>query len=83
MAVRPASWRTAKDDDDAFRRQGGDRCGRAYRDPTGHARQLRDAANLADPQAPGNVVAEVIPRAGRLDVLVNNAGLMQEATAEE
>lgn len=34
-------------------------------------------ADLADPQAPERIVAEVIARAGRLDVLVNNAGLMR------
>ena len=41
------------------------------------------SADLADPDVPGRVVAEVVARAGRLDVLVNNAGLMVEARAEE
>ena len=36
-------------------------------------------ADLADAAAPAAVVAEVVARAGRLDVLVNNAGVMQEA----
>ena len=40
-------------------------------------------ADFADPDCPAVVVAEVIARAGRLDVLVNNAGIMQEARAEE
>ncbi len=40
-------------------------------------------ADLADPSAPKRIVAEIASRAGRLDVLVNNAGVMQEATAEE
>ncbi|MFO1049029.1 MAG: SDR family oxidoreductase [Geminicoccaceae bacterium] len=40
------------------------------------------AAELADPHAPDRVVAQVIDRAGRLDVLVNNAGMMQEARVE-
>ena len=40
-------------------------------------------ADLTDPQSPGRVVAELIARAGQLDVLVNNAGVMQEASVEE
>lgn len=40
-------------------------------------------ADFADATAPGRAVAEIISRAGRLDVLVNNAGLMQEAPVEE
>lgn len=39
--------------------------------------------DLADPAAPGAVVAGVVARAGRLDVLVNNAGVMQEAAVED
>ena len=39
-------------------------------------------ADLSDPESPERIVAEVIGRAGRLDVLVNNAGMMQEATVE-
>ncbi len=41
------------------------------------------AADFTDPAAPAQVVAEVIARAGQLDVLVNNAGMMQEARVEE
>ncbi|MEM9343953.1 MAG: SDR family oxidoreductase [Pseudomonadota bacterium] len=41
------------------------------------------AADFADRAAPDAVVAEVAERAGRLDVLVNNAGLMREGTVEE
>jgi meso-butanediol dehydrogenase/(S,S)-butanediol dehydrogenase/diacetyl reductase len=41
------------------------------------------AADLADPAAPARIVAEVAAQAGRLDVLVNNAGVMLEGTAEE
>lgn len=41
------------------------------------------AADLCDPESPGRVVAEVTARAGRLDVLVNNAGMMQEALVED
>jgi meso-butanediol dehydrogenase/(S,S)-butanediol dehydrogenase/diacetyl reductase len=40
-------------------------------------------ADLADPEAPQNIVAGVMARAGRLDVLVNNAGMMREGTVEE
>jgi meso-butanediol dehydrogenase / (S,S)-butanediol dehydrogenase / diacetyl reductase len=40
------------------------------------------AADLADPDAPARVVAEAVARAGRLDVLVNCAGLMEEARVE-
>jgi meso-butanediol dehydrogenase / (S,S)-butanediol dehydrogenase / diacetyl reductase len=40
-------------------------------------------ADLANPEHPARVVTEVVARAGRLDVLVNNAGVMQEARAED
>lgn len=39
-------------------------------------------ADLADAAAPAAVVAEVVARAGRLDVLVNNAGHMREAPVD-
>ena len=38
-------------------------------------------ADFMDPAAPARVVEAVVQRAGRLDVLVNNAGVMQEARA--
>ncbi|WP_121633122.1 SDR family NAD(P)-dependent oxidoreductase [Tropicibacter alexandrii] len=41
------------------------------------------AADFSDPASPDAVVAEVVRRAGRLDVLVNNAGMMQEARVED
>lgn len=40
-------------------------------------------ADLSDTSVPEQVVAECVTRAGRLDVLINNAGLMEEATVEE
>ncbi|WP_282608513.1 SDR family NAD(P)-dependent oxidoreductase [Pelagibius sp. Alg239-R121] len=40
-------------------------------------------ADLSDPNAPAWIIDEVIARAGRLDVLVNNAGVMAEGTVEE
>lgn len=40
-------------------------------------------ADFTDEESPARIVAEVVARAGRLDVLVNNAGMMQEALAEE
>lgn len=41
------------------------------------------AADFTDPECPARVVAELIDRAGRLDVLVNNAGMMQDARIED
>ncbi len=40
-------------------------------------------ADFTDTACPERVVAEVVARAGRLDVLVNNAGMMQEARVED
>ena len=39
--------------------------------------------DLMDPEAPQAVITEIEARAGRLDVLVNNAGLMREGTVED
>jgi meso-butanediol dehydrogenase/(S,S)-butanediol dehydrogenase/diacetyl reductase len=39
-------------------------------------------ADFLDPAGPARVVAAVVERASRLDVLVNNAGMMQEAAIE-
>ena len=41
------------------------------------------ATNLLVPGASKQIIAEVVAKAGRLDVLVNNAGLMREGTALE
>ena len=41
------------------------------------------SVDLADPSAPQNVIDQVIRQYGRLDVLVNNAGIMQEASVED
>lgn len=40
-------------------------------------------ADFTNPDDPARVVEEVVRLAGRLDVLVNNAGVMQEARAED
>ncbi|WP_210092690.1 SDR family oxidoreductase [Ruegeria sp. HKCCSP346] len=40
------------------------------------------AADFTLPDSPAKVVNEVIAKAGRLDVLINNAGMMQEASVE-
>lgn len=39
--------------------------------------------DFLDPNAPANLIAEVLKRRGQLDILVNNAGLMREGTALE
>ena len=41
------------------------------------------SVDLADPAAPQAVIDQVIRQSGRLDVLVNNAGIMQEASVED
>lgn len=41
------------------------------------------AADFCDPTSPGNVVSEVIAQSGQLNVLVNSAGMMQEARIED
>ncbi|MHA6804739.1 SDR family NAD(P)-dependent oxidoreductase [Salinifilum ghardaiensis] len=40
------------------------------------------SADFSDPTCPDRIIAEVIDRAGKLDVLVNNAGMMQESAVE-
>ncbi len=40
-------------------------------------------ADFTDPNSPRRVVDAVIAKAGRLDVLVNNAGVMQESSVED
>ncbi len=39
--------------------------------------------DLGDPEEPERVIGETIDRAGRLDILVNNSGVMFEGTVEE
>ena len=41
------------------------------------------AADFANPNAPGQVIAHIAKAAGQLDILVNNAGVMREGTVEE
>lgn len=40
-------------------------------------------ADFTDPESPARVISQVIAQAGQLDVLVNNAGMMVEATVED
>lgn len=40
-------------------------------------------ANFSEPSSPAHVVSELIEKAGQLDVLINNAGIMQEARIED
>ncbi len=40
-------------------------------------------ADFADMEAPARIIEGVVTKGGRLDVLVNNAGLMQEAAIED
>ncbi len=40
-------------------------------------------ADFADMHAPARIIEDVVTNSGRLDVLVNNAGLMQEAAVED
>lgn len=40
------------------------------------------AADFTDPASPARIVEQVVEKAGRLDVLVNNAGMMQESAVE-
>ena len=41
------------------------------------------SADLADPHAAEQIIDHVIQQSGRIDVLVNNAGVMEEARVEE
>lgn len=67
-------------------------CAERFRDEGAHVltAQRGDAgdletiqADLGDPAAPAAIVSEVVARSGGLDVLINNAGTMQEATVAE
>lgn len=41
------------------------------------------AADLADAESPARIIDEVVEKAGQLDVLVNNAGVMAESRIED
>lgn len=53
----------------------------AQRDPAEDFESIQ--ADFADPAAPAAVISAVIETAGRLDVLVNNAGMMKESSVAE
>ena len=40
-------------------------------------------ADFSDPMAPKRVIDHIVQTAGRLDILINNAGVMREGTVEE
>lgn len=40
-------------------------------------------ADFSDPNCPSKVIEQMVTEAGQLDVLVNNAGMMQEASVED
>lgn len=52
----------------------------AQRRPAGYEDILAD---LADPNTPEEILKQVNAKAGKLDLLVNNAGIMREGTVEE
>lgn len=60
--------------------QEGARVFTAQRGPSEHEAIVAD---FADPNAPERVIDHVKAAAGRLDILINNAGVMREGTVEE
>lgn len=56
---------------------------RVFTAQRGAAEHETIVADFADPAAPAQVIAEVRERAGQLDILINNAGVMREGTVEE
>lgn len=60
--------------------EGGARVFTAQRGNAGHE---AITADFADPSTPEAVISEVGARAGQLDILINNAGMMREGTVEE
>lgn len=60
--------------------EGGARVFTAQRGNGGHEAIVAD---FADPSVPEAVIGEVNARAGQLDILINNAGVMREGTVEE
>jgi len=60
--------------------EGGARVFTAQRGPADHETIVAD---FTDPDAPETVIADVQNKAGQLDILINNAGMMREGTVEE
>ncbi|MEL7253458.1 MAG: SDR family oxidoreductase [Pseudomonadota bacterium] len=60
-----------------------DRGARVFAAQRGGSEHEDIAADFSDPDAPERVMAEVTEKAGQLDILINNAGVMREGTVEE
>ncbi len=60
-----------------------DRGARVFAAQRGASEHEDIAADFSEPDAPERVIAEVSEKAGQLDILINNAGVMREGTVEE
>ncbi len=60
-----------------------DQGARVFTAQRGSAGHEAIVADFADPEAPARVIEHVAQAAGRLDILINNAGVMREGTVEE
>lgn len=60
-----------------------ERGARVFTAQRGKAAHESIIADFSDPDTPTRVIGEVRDKAGRLDILINNAGMMREGTVEE
>lgn len=60
-----------------------ERGARVFTAQRGKAAHESIIADFSDPDTPARVIGEVRDKAGRLDILINNAGMMREGTVEE
>ncbi|MEM6587465.1 MAG: SDR family oxidoreductase [Pseudomonadota bacterium] len=60
-----------------------DRGARVFAAQRGASRHEDIEADFSQPDVPERVVAQVAEKAGQLDILINNAGVMREGTVEE